>query len=408
MSMNRLSLACALVLSACGSGSDAAPQADPAITTAQPPAAKPFNETAVATFDEPWAMAFLPGRGVALTGMALVAERRGRLWLIDTKTGQRTPVSGTPKVDYGGQGGLGDVIVHPDFAGNGLIYLSWVEPGPGGIRGAAVGRARLMLGSGTPRLDGLQVIWRQEPKVSGRGHFGHRMAFGPDGMLYISSGERQKFKPAQDMTGTLGKIIRVAEDGKTLGDNPFAPDAYKITRMHVLRPGDAERADVLRQIWSLGHRNPLGIAFDAQGRLWEQEMGPEGGDEVNLIVKGRNYGWPVVSNGRNYGASTDDIPDHPTRPDFAAPKVSWNPVISPSGLIVYSGALFPEWKGNLFIGGLSSQSLIRVEVNGDAAREAARYAMGARIREVEQGPDGAIWLLEDGKGGRLLKLTPRP
>jgi aldose sugar dehydrogenase len=389
--MNRLSLACAFVLSACGSGSDAAPQADPSVTPTQAPAAKPFAETAVATFDEPWAMTFLPGRGVAMTAMALVTERRGKLWLVDTKTGQRTAVSGTPKVDYGGQGGLGDVIVHPDFAGNSYIYLSWAEAGPGGVRGAAVGRARLVLGNGAPRLDGLQVIWRQEPKVSGRGHFGHRMAFGPDGMLYVSSGERQKFSPAQDLNQNLGKIVRLTDGGMIPSDNPFY-----------------DQGSVKAQAWSYGHRNPLGIAFDAQGRLWEQEMGPEGGDEVNLIVKGRNYGWPVVSNGRNYGASTDDIPDHPTRPDLAAPKVSWNPVISPSGLIVYSGALFPAWKGNLFIGGLSSQSLIRVEVTGENAREAARYAMGARIREVEQGPDGGLWLLEDGSGGRLLKLTPRP
>jgi aldose sugar dehydrogenase len=388
--MNRLSLACAFVLSACGSGSDAAPQADPSVTPAQAPAAKPFAETAVATFDEPWAMAFLPGRGVAMTAMALVTERRGKLWLIDAKTGQRIAVSGTPKVDYGGQGGLGDVIVHPDFAGNSYIYLSWAEAGPSGVRGAAVGRARLVLGNGAPRLDGLQVIWRQEPKVSGRGHFGHRMAFGPDGMLYVSSGERQKFSPAQDLNQNLGKIVRLTDGGMIPSDNPFY-----------------DQGRVKAQAWSYGHRNPLGIAFDAQGRLWEQEMGPEGGDEVNLIVKGRNYGWPVVSNGRNYGASTDDIPDHPTRPDLAAPKVSWNPVISPSGLIVYSGALFPAWKGNLFIGGLSSQSLIRVEVTGENAREAARYAMGARIREVEQGPDGGLWLLEDGSGGRLLKLTPR-
>lgn len=384
--MTRLALLAILSLTACG----ASAPADPAITPVQSPAAKPFAESAVATFDEPWAMAFLPGRGVPMTAMALVTEKRGRLWLVSTATGQRTTVSGVPTVDYGGQGGLGDVIVHPDFAGNGFIYLSWAEGGPGGTRGAVVGRAKLVMGSAAPRLEGMQVIWRQEPKVTGRGHYGHRMAFGPDGMLYIASGERQKFTPAQDLNQNLGKIVRLTDGGMIPSDNPFY-----------------DQGRIKAQIWTYGHRNPLGIAFDAQGRLWEQEMGPEGGDEVNLIVKGRNYGYPVVSNGRNYGAFTDDIPDHSTRPEFEAPKVSWNPVISPGGLIVYSGALFRAWKGNLFIGGLSSESLIRVEVNGDKAREAARYAMGARIREVEQGPDGAIWLLEDRSGGRLLKLTPR-
>jgi aldose sugar dehydrogenase len=389
--MNRFAALCAVSLAACTQGSTAQTTAGQApITGAQTPSAKPFVEKPVAEFDAPWAMAFLPGRGVPLTGMALVTEQRGRLWLVDTSTGARTAVSGVPKVDYGGQGGLGDVIVHPDFAGNGFIYLSWVEAGTGGVRGAVVGRAKLVLGAGVSRLDDIQVIWRQEPKVSGRGHFGHRLAFGPDGMLYISSGERQKFTPAQDLGQNLGKIVRLTDSGTVPSDNPYY-----------------DQGRIKAQIWSHGHRNPLGIAFDAQGRLWEQEMGPEGGDEVNLILRGRNYGYPVVSNGRNYGSSTDDIPDHPTRPEFEAPKVSWNPVISPAGLIVYSGTLFPAWKGNLFIGGLSSQALIRVKIVGDRASEAARYAMGTRIREVEQGPDGALWVLEDGPRGRLIKLTPR-
>jgi aldose sugar dehydrogenase len=294
--------------------------------------------------------------------------------------------------------------VHPDFAGNGMIYLSWVEAGTSNTRGAVVGRAKLVMDGKVARLDGLQIIWRQVPKVTGRGHFGHRLAFGPDKMLYISSGERQKFTPAQDMASNLGKILRLTEDGNTPDDNPFVADAYKITRMHVLRPGDSERAAILRQIWTSGQRNPLGIAFDAQGRLWEQEMGPAGGDELNLIVKGKNYGYPIVSNGDHYDGR--DIPDHDTRPEFEAPKVTWNPVISPGGLIVYSGTMFPAWTGNIFIGGLSSQALIRVSTDGDTAKEAERYDMGARIREVEQGPDGALWLLED--EGRMLKLTPRP
>ena len=295
-----------------------------------------------------------------------------------------------PPVDYGGQGGLGDVVLHPDFADNGLVYLSWVEAGEGDTRGAAVGRGRLVLEGETARIEDMQVIWRQDPKVTGRGHYGHRLAFSPDGHLYISSGERQKFDPAQDMTGNLGKIVRLTDAGEVPSDNPFY-----------------DRGGVTAQIWTLGHRNPLGLAFDAQGRLWEHEMGPEGGDEVNLIVKGRNYGYPIVSNGDHYGG--EDIPDHSTRPEFEEPKVFWNPSISPAGLIVYSGDMFPEWRGDALLGALSGQALIRVDLEGDTAHKADQWDMGQRIREVEQGPDGAVWLLEDedeGSGGRLLKLTP--
>jgi glucose/arabinose dehydrogenase len=226
------------------------------------------------------------------------------------------------------------------------------------------------------------------PKVSGRGHFGHRLAFSPDGHLFVSSGERQKFDPAQDMRGNLGKILRLNDDGSVPADNPFA-----------------DQGGVTAQIWTLGHRNPLGLAFDGKGRLWNQEMGPEGGDELNLVERGNNYGYPIVSNGVHYGGK--DIPDHDTRPEFTPPRVWWTPVISPGGLLFYDGALFPAWRGSAFIGGLSSESLIRIEIDGDNAREAERFAMGHRIREVEQGPEGAVWLLEDGDGGRLLKLTPK-
>jgi aldose sugar dehydrogenase len=372
--MIRLSIILIFALAACSTG------------PAPAQSAKPFVATPVATFDAPWAMAFLPGRGVPMTSAALITEKSGKLWLVETTSGKRTAVTGVPAVDDGGQGGFGDVIAHPDFAGNGVIYLSWVEAGDRDTRGAVVGRGKLVMEGATARIDGLQVIWRQEAKVTGRGHFGHRLAFGPDGMLYISSGDRQKFTPAQDMNSNLGKIIRLTEMGMVPSDNPFY-----------------DQGRVKSQIWSFGHRNPLGIAFDAQGRLWNQEMGPQGGDELNIVVKAKNYGYPIVSNGNHYDGR--DIPDHATLPEFEAPKVSWNPVISPAGLIVYSGTMFPAWRGNIFIGGLSSQALVRVSVNGDTAKEAERYDMGARIREVEQGPDGAIWLLED--EGRLLKLTPK-
>jgi glucose/arabinose dehydrogenase len=225
------------------------------------------------------------------------------------------------------------------------------------------------------------------PKLDGRGHFGHRIAFGPDGKMYISSGERQHFDPAQDMSANLGKVLRLNDDGSVPADNPFAA-----------------RGGVTAQIWTLGHRNPLGIAFDGSGRLWEIEMGPQGGDELNVILKGRNYGYPIVSNGDHYDGR--DIPDHPTRPEFEAPKVWWTPVISPGDFIIYSGSLFPEWRGDILAAGLSSMALVHVDVDGDKAREATRYPMGQRIREVEQGPDGAIYLLEDGEAGRLLRLVP--
>jgi glucose/arabinose dehydrogenase len=297
-----------------------------------------------------------------------------------------------PAVDYGGQGGLGDVILHPEFASNNIVYLSWAEAGEGGVRGAAVGRARLVTEGGAPRLEGLQVIWRQVPKMRGRGHYGHRLAFSPDGRhLFISSGERQEFTPAQDMNSNAGKILRLNPDGSVPTDNPFA-----------------ERGGVTAQIWTLGHRNPLGLAFAPDGRLWEVEMGPEGGDEMNLIERGRNYGYPIVSNGDHYDGRP--IPDHDTRPEFEAPKTWWTPVISPGDMIVYTGRMFPQWRGDALIAGLSGEALIHVDIDGTNAREAQRWAMGRRMREIEQHPDGSIYMLEDQNeagGGRLLRLVPR-
>jgi aldose sugar dehydrogenase len=369
-------LASATLLAACGAGDDA--------VLAQNSA---FTATPVARFDEPWAMAFLPD------GRLLVTEKRGALMLL-TMDGSTAEIRGVPRVSYGGQGGFGDVVLHPRFADNGLLYLSFAEAGERGTSGAAVARARLVLDGGGGNAAGgeltdLEVLWRQVPKVDGQGHFGHRIAFGPDGYLWISSGERQKFDPAQDMEANLGKIVRLNDDGSVPADNPFA-----------------ERGGVAAEIWSLGHRNPLGLAFDAEGRPWNVEMGPRGGDELNLVRRGENYGYPIVSNGSHY--SGQSIPDHDTRPEFAAPAITWNPVISPSSLLFYDGSEFPAWQGSAFIGGLSSQSLVRVEFEGDSAREAERFAMASRIRDVEQGPDGALWVLEDGSrggSGRLLKLT---
>jgi glucose/arabinose dehydrogenase len=343
-----------------------------------------FVATPVAQFSEPWAMTFLPD------GRLLVTEKKGALKLLSVETGKSGDIAGVPRVAYGGQGGFGDVILHPQFAANGIVYVSYSEPGESGASGAAVARAKLVLeaqGNGG-RLEDFTVIWRQVPKVSSGGHWGHRMAFGPDGKLWVTSSERQQFTPAQDMASNLGKIVRLNDDGSVPADNPFFA-----------------RGGVTAQIWSLGHRNMLGLAFARDGKLYSHEMGPRGGDELNLIEKGANYGYPIVSNGDHYNGR--DIPDHRTRPEFRAPLVSWTPVISPAGFIIHSGKMFPEWAGNGFIGGLSSESLVRVELGDGTAREAQRFDMGQRIREVEEGPDGAIWLLEDGRGGggRLLKLT---
>lgn len=335
---------------------------------------------AVAELNEPWAMTFLPD------GRALVTEKPGNLRVV-TRSGRTAAIQGVPDVAYGGQGGMGDVILHPDYAENGWVYLSYAEAGPGGTRGAAVARARLVLEDEGGGLDGLQVIWRQTPKVTGRGHYGHRLAFDRTGHLFITSGERQKFTPAQDMQQNLGKIIRLHDDGRVPADNPFAEDG-----------------PVADQVWSLGHRNPLGIAFDVHGQLWAHEMGPAGGDELNRVERGGNYGYPLVSNGNHY--SGRPIPDHDMRPDLRAPAISWTPVISPAGLVIYRGEAFPGWRGDALLGALSGRALVRVTLADGNAREAERFAMGRRIREVEQGPDGALWLLEDGRGGRLLKVTP--
>ena len=339
-----------------------------------------FLATPMAKFAEPWAMTFLPD------GRLLVTEKQGTLKL-HTIGGASTSISGVPAVAYGGQGGLGDVVLHPRFASNNLIFLSYAE-GNGRLRGAAVARAKLDAASA--RLSDVKVIWRQVPKFAGAGHYGHRMVFDREGRLWLSSGERQQFTPAQDMTSNAGKILRLNDDGSPAAENPFA-----------------DKGGVAAEVWSLGHRNVLGMAFDSQGRLWAHEMGPRGGDELNLIERGANYGYPTVSNGDHYSGRS--IPDHATRPEFKAPLISWTPVISPAGMVIYDGSLFPQWKGNIFIGGLSSRSLVRIAIDRSAAHEVERFNMGERIREVEQGPDGALWLLEDeenGRGGRLLKLTP--
>ena len=353
----------------------------------------PFKVEVIASFDEPWAMAFLPD------GRMLVTEMKGNLFIVPQQGKEAVKVAGVPDVDYGGQGGLGDVVLHPKFAENRLVYLSYAEGGPGGTRGAAVLRATLDETEDGAELSDAQVIWRQYPKVLGYGHYGHRLRFDDDGYLWISSGDRQKFTPAQDMQTNLGKVLRLHDDGSIPKDNPFVD--------YPSREASVDDGGVYAQVWSLGHRNPLGLAFDLDGRLWGAEMGPDGGDELNLIKRAANYGYPVVSNGDHYDGRP--IPDHDTRPEFEEPAITWTPVISPGYLMFYRGNLFPGWRGNALAAGLSAKAIVRIELDGDRAREVERFDMGARIRTVVEGADGALWVLEDGRRGgtgRLLKLTP--
>ena len=339
----------------------------------------------VANIDTPWAMTFLP------SGQLLVTSKLGKLWLVEPD-GKKQEVRGLPKIEVGGQGGLGDVVLHPDFTENNLVFLSMVQsPNGGRTSGAVVIRAKLNT-DGRPKISQLKTLWRQQPTTSGRGHFSHRIAFGPkgsdqEGKMFITSGDRQKQSPAQSWKQALGKIVRLNIDGSVPADNPYQ-----------------DKGNLAKSFWSTGHRNLLGIAFDASNRLWAHEMGPRHGDELNLIIAGENYGWPIVSQGDQYSGA--EIPNHDTRPEFAAPKAYWVPSIAPSGLVIYSGDVFSQWKGDAFIGGLRSRALIRVDLDGESASEAERFEWGKRIREVEQGPDGNLWVLEDRADGRLLKLTP--
>ena len=353
----------------------------------------PFDAEPVAQFDEPWALDFLPD------GRMLVTEKKGNMYVVSQDGSRSRAIGGMPDVAYGGQGGLGDVAVHPDFAENGLIYISYAESGAGDTRGAAVARAVLNNPDSRPSLSDFEVVWRQYPKLVGRGHYGHRVLFDDDGYMYISSGDRQKFTPAQDMQSNVGKIVRLNDDGSVPDDNPFV-DYYSDDPF-------VDDEGVYPEIWSMGHRNPLGIAFDADGQLWDIEMGPAGGDELNRVERGANYGYPIVSNGEHYDGRP--IPNHDTRPEFNAPAAWWTPVISPGDLMIYKGDMFSDWRGDALIAGLSSQAIVRVSLDGSSAREVERYGMGVRIRSVVEGPDGALWVIEDergGRGGRLLKLTP--
>lgn len=406
MRLRPVLLMAAMLVAGCGA---------PASSTAEPSGSngRPFATAAVATFDKPWAIDFLPG-----STRALVTEKPGRIWLVDVATGRKQAVAGAPRVVESSQGGLLDIKVSPQFGTDKLVYLTYSEPSPNGGSGLALARAELSSATGDMALDRLTVLWR-DPAGGQGGQFGARIAFAPDGKsIFLSSGERQRFTPAQDRSEPLGKILHLTLDGKPSPDNPWAGRLGDATVQLTNPPEDTEAAAVARarafnwpgpnltpaETWVLGLRNPLGLAFAPDGRLWEVEMGPRGGDELNLIVKGRNYGYPLVSNGINYNGL--EIRHHSAGDGFEPPKLSWTPVISPGGLLIYGGDAFPQWKGDALIAALSGQALVRVDLYGDRARKAEVWDMGKRIRAVAQGPGGAVYLLEDGPGARLLRLTP--
>jgi glucose/arabinose dehydrogenase len=338
----------------------------------------------VSQFNSPWAMSFIN------SDKLLVTTKSGKIWLINTG-GEQSLVSGVPNVFAGGQGGLGDVVLHPNYKKNKLVYVSYINSDDAGrTRYASVIRGTLK-NLDKPQLTNIETIWTQTPAQSGKGHFSHRIAFGLDGTqhagkMFITSGDRQEQTPAQKWDMALGKIIRLNEDGTIPTDNPFQ-----------------DKGDLAKTFWTVGHRNALGIAFAKDGQLWAHEMGPRHGDELNLIVAGENYGWPIVSEGNHYGGTR--IPAHETRPEFMNPKLYWVPTVAPSGLIFYEGDEFSEWNGNAFIGGLKSKALVRIGFNNGEPFEAERFSWSKRVREVEMGHDGAIWVLEDGSSGRLIKFT---
>lgn len=390
------------VLAACSSGpaSEAAGKATPVT---------PFVTTALAKFDSPFGMVFLPD------GSALVTEKAGKLKL--WRNGQPIgDVVGVPRVAAVEQGGLLGIALSPHFASDRLVYLAYSEPSAAG--GSGLTLALGALAADGSRLIGVRMLWH-DPQGGKGGQFGAAIAFAPDGnSLFLSSGERQRFTPAQDPNQPLGKILHLTLDGQPAPDNP-GPGALGTTTTSITTPPDnsgTARSAAGRlfrwpssnrtpaETWSTGHRNPYGLAFDAAGRLWESEMGPQGGDEINLIKRGLNYGWPNASNGSNYDDT--DIPDHKPGDGYEPPKVWWKPSISPGGLMIYSGGKWPQWKGDAFLPALSAQALVRVHLEGDTATKAEQWDLSNRIRAIAQSPAGDIYLLEDGDGGRLLRLDP--
>jgi glucose/arabinose dehydrogenase len=380
----------------------------------KPESTLPFTLTEVATFKLPWRIAFLPD------GRMLVTEKVGPVWLV-TQQGEKTPLDNVPAVLYQGQGGMLGVFVSPDYATDHNVYLTYAEPGSEpGTSSLALARARLALGSGKASLEGLQVIWRDPLKGRG-GQFGAQIAFSPDRkFLFLTVGERQRMTPAQDPNQPLGKILRLTLDGKPAPGNPMAGKTGASTVPLINPPRDTEVAKTApivntytfekpnltpAETWVTGLRTPYGLAFAPDGRLWEVEHGPRGGDELNLIEPGKNYGWPLVSYATNYNGVPIPSPD--TRSDLTKPVIYWTPIIAPGNFVFYNGAMFPQWKGSALVSGIATQTLNRITFDGKGgATPAERWNVGHRIRDVEVGPDGALWLLEDSQTGGLFRVTP--
>jgi glucose/arabinose dehydrogenase len=379
----------------------------------KPETSLPFNMVQVATLNLPWKIAFLPD------GRMLITEKVGGMELV-TQQGAKTPVANVPAVLHRGQGGMLGVFLSPHYTQDHNVYLTYSEPGDGGSS-LALARAKLKIGPDSASLEGLQVVWRDGERGDG-GQFGAEVAFSPDGKyLFLSSGDRQRMTPAQDPNQPLGKILRLTLDGKPAPGNPMAGKIGAPT-VPVIDPPEntetAKTAPVVRtytfpgpnltpsETWTSGHRTPYGLAFAPDGRLWELEHGPRGGDELNLIEPGKNYGWPLVSYGHNYDGVP--VPDPDTRPDLAKPVIYWLPVIAPGNLMFYKGAMFPQWNGSAFASGLISKSLTRITFDGKGgAAPAERWDIGFRVRDVEVAPDGALWMIEDARPGGLFRLTPK-
>ncbi len=332
----------------------------------------------VGGLQNPWGMAFLPD------GRLLVTERAGRLRIVSTEGELSPEVKGAPKAYVQGQGGYLDVALDPDFATNSHVWLSYSRPGPGSSSATALGRATMQGDS----LAGWEDVFTQTPWFSNGLHFGGRIGFSPEGHVFLTLGERFQFDPAQDLMDHMGTVVRLNRDGSVPADNPFVG-----------------REDALPEIYSYGHRNAQSIAFDpASGDIWEAEYGPLGGDELNLLTPGANYGWPVESWGDNYDGT--EIPDPKPGSPFTDAVARWSPVISPSGMMFYTGSVFPEWTGSLMISSLSRQGLVRLNLTGGAVSEEEIIPLGARIRDVEQGPDGHLYVLTDDRDGHVWRLSP--